>query len=266
MDKSAAPESHSPDSSGWKPNPRKRRLRPATRNRILLWCGFALTFTVLGSVAVWKMYAMGQQVSCGVNLSHAWHIVTSMYSSDDPDKEYPPMSPDPGQLFMSFNDVFPTYGEDNLHDYFCPAADRTFKGLSLEDKFSDSTYVYLGYALQNEDELLAFLDAYPEFIEQGADFKNDLPAPIGRGSFSGDTFVRLNQSHRPDGAADTILIPMLMEIPNYTNHRMRFRHQKPGGYVSFLGGGATFVPYGEEFPMTPALIEKIGEIKALYSE
>ncbi len=228
----------------------------ATRTRLLLWVSIA--------VVGWKVYTLGQQISCGVNLSHAWHIVFSSYSYEHPEKKYPPMSAAPGHLFLDFSAVYPSYVGENGHAYFCGAYDQALKNLPLEEKFAHSTYVYFGYALQNEDELLAFLDAYPEFIEEGLDFENDLPAPKGRGSFGGDQFIRLNADHRPDGAAVAPSIPLFIEIPNYTDDGLVFRHPKPGGYVSLLGGGATFMDYGDSFPMTPAVIEKIGSLKARY--
>jgi len=234
------------------------------RNRIVLWSSIAFVAPFLSAVVGWKAYTLGQQISCGVNLSHAWHIVFSSYSYEHPEKKYPPMSAAPGHLFLDFSAVYPSYVGENGHAYFCGAYDQALKSLPLEEKFAHSTYVYFGYALQNEDELLAFLDAYPGFIEEGVDFENDLPAPQGRGSFGGDQFIRLNAEHRSDGATVVPSIPVFIEIPNYTDEGLVFRHPKPGGYVSLLGGGATFMDYGDSFPMTPAVIEKIGSLKARY--
>lgn len=252
-------ENRTRDSSEQSPNKPK-----ALRSRLLLWASVTLVATVFCAVAGWKAYTMGQQISCGVNLSHAWHTVITQYRAEEPDNKYPPMSATPGHLFIDFSKVYPTYVGENGLTYFCGVSAGAFKNLPLEEKFAHSTYVYFGYTLQNEDEILAFLDAYPGFIEEGVDFTNDLPAPKGRGSFGGDQFVRLDQSHRPDGAAVAPSIPILIEIPNYTENGLDFRHPKPGGYVSFLGGGAPFVEFGDQFPMTPAIMKKIGAIKARY--
>ena len=200
-----------------------------SRNRIVLWSSIALVAIVFCVVAAGKVYAVRQQVSCGVTLSKSWDLALHMYSNGHPDKLFPPLSDTPGHLFMNMSDVYPAYVTDKDHPLFCSASEQAFKSLPMDAKFAHSTYVYIGYALQNEDELLAFLDAYPGFIEAGADFQTDLPAPKGRGSFGGDQFIRLNADHRPDGAAVAPSIPVFIEIPNYTDEGPVFRHPTPGG-------------------------------------
>ena len=237
-----------------------RRLPTIAKGALALLVAISL----LGVLFLLVLRPAGQQLGCQQTLRYTWYPLFADYSGKDPDGKYPPLSGVPGVFAPEYNAVKPFITEEYRGQLFCPTAFNTHRQLSAEAQLLHPTYAYYGYAFQNEDELLAFLEAYPRFIEGGANFNDDLPAPEGQGSFGGDQFLRLREILRPDGAVPTPSIPILIEIPSYTQNGLDFRHPKPGGYVSLLGGGATFVEFGDQFPMTPAVIEKIGEIKARY--
>jgi hypothetical protein len=221
----------------------------------------------IGSIATWKGMTLYNQIRCGVVTDGIWGLRFRIYSSEDPEKKYPPTSSIPGNLFPAYESIYPKFATETEGGFpeFCSSATRAYKKLSRREKLLQPTYAYFGYVLQNEDELLTFLDCYPGFLEKGVDFDNDLPAPAGRGSFGGDQFLRLREVKANAQGEAPPEIPIMIEIPDYTEAGIRFRHQKEGGYVlSFRG--ARFREYGKEFPMTPAVIEKIGEIKAMYRQ
>lgn len=218
---------------------------------------------VLGALLLRPLY---HKVMCGVNVLYPISMLIHQYSSDDSNNQYPPMSARPGYLFIDFESLNPEYISSDPQNYYCPAVSRSYKKLSLKEQFSQSTYLYLGYALSTEDELLAFLDSYPSFIESGVDFNEDLPAPKGRGSFGGDIFLRLKDNIE-DGIDERYLeIPYIIEIPDYSKDGFRFRHKQDGGYMIGAYRYCQFIEYGEAFPMTPAVIEKIGELKRRYNK
>jgi len=147
---------------------------------------------------------------------------------------------------------------------------RSHKKLPLAKQFEQPTYIYTGYVLENEEQFLAFLDEYPKFLEMQVDFNEDLPAPKGLGSFDGDSFMKISlkiKNEQFDKMMDdenyisTILL--FIELPTYTEEGLVFRHKDEGGFVKYWCRGINWDPYDEQFPITPAILQKIGELKKL---
>lgn len=231
------------------------------------WIIAALLSILIVVTITWGLLHLrrvGQALHCNSALQYTWHLAFSDYGKRHPEGKYPPLNRQHGALFPSYDDIASVMGENIRGDLFCNATRRTFKTLSQQEKFLRPTYVYFGYALRNEEEVLAFLEAYPEFIEEGVHFNDDLPAPPGRGSFGGDQFLRLRSTtwkeHREEGASG---VPVLIEVPDYAESGPKFRHGAPGGYVLFLSSSARFMEYPGEFLLTPKIVEKIGEITAM---
>lgn len=203
-------------------------------------------------------------VQCSLSIRYGWCVELLEYAKAHPDKKYPPMSSTPGVLFLGIESVSPEFIK-NWGPAFCIAADSEYTSSSAEKQFASPTLAYFGYALCNEDELLAFLDEYPKFIESGADFNADLPAPAGRGSFGGDQFLRLTSDLEQGHGGEVWGIPLLFEIPDYLDGDIQPRHWNGSGVALMYGSDIKYVEYGTILPMTPAVIEKIGEIKARYA-
>lgn len=232
------------------------------RLRILLVVGFTICVVIAG----WAALNTRHQVACGVTLDKCWALSFRLYSEDAPQRKYPPLSAQPGVLFPRLGGVYPDYISQDDHPLFCSAASRTYKALPLNEKFSDSTYVYFGYALQNEDELMAFVDAYDGFLAAGVSFYEDLPAPDGLGSFGGDQFLRLSRDLIDVYGGAARDLPVLIELPNFSQDGIGFRHRRPGGYVLPLAGSARFIEYGDAWPMVPRIIESVIKIKLTYAQ
>ncbi len=237
------------------------KQRWSKRRIIAIVCGVLLLGLSLG---IWKAWPLYENVLCALSVEYPFPLALRGYSSDHPEKKYPPMSSVPGNLFVDYDSIAPEYLSSKAEPLFCASATRAYKKLSLEDRFRQPTYFYVGYALEGEKELLAFLESYSAFIEQGVNFDEDLSAPPGQGSFGGDMFLRLSESLLSEHEADLSRMPMIIEIPDYTSTSFSFRHSGNGGHVRFWNWGTRYIKYGEGFPMTPAVIEKIGEIKRMY--
>jgi hypothetical protein len=199
-------------------------------------------------------------------IRYGWYEELREYAQTHPEKKYPPMSSAPGVLFLSLESVSRQFISNYREQTFCVAAGRAYQDMPIEQQFANPTLAYFGYALCNEDELLAFLEEYPKFIESGADFDTDLPAPTGRGSFGGDQFLRLTYDLDEKYGEKVWSIPIMFEIPDYSSGSPVSRHWNGRGIVIHIPGDMDSIEYGTKFPMTPAIIEKIGEIKARYAE
>ncbi len=204
-------------------------------------------------------------IQCSLSLQYGWNVQLLDYAKAHPDKKYPPMSAVPGVLFLGIESVSPQF-VSSWGDLFCIAADSAYRDLSIEQQLANPTLAYFGYALCNESELLAFLEEYPKLIESGADFNADLPAPTGRGSFGGDQFLRLTSDLDQRHGREVWDIPILFEIPDYHDDGIQTRHWNGSGVALMYGSYIKNVEYGTKFPMTPAIIEKIGEIKTRYAK
>jgi len=125
------------------------------------------------------------------------------------------------------------------------------------DPFNDWSFIYLGYFIENENQLIAFADAYRDTIQQHRVFDADLSVRKGEGTNGGDTLLRLRSLESLKSSNNPLAeraheIPVVIEWPE--NHRY------PGGHVVYLDGHREYVDYPGKFPMTPAVI---AELRAL---
>lgn len=245
-----------------------RPLRKRYRYAIIATVFIAASLLV-GTFALLALRSMGRELGCSMALAYGWGGGTGLfheYINANPDKKYPPMSAIPGNLFPALESLKPVMDPGNSYSLLCPATTIHVSDPDLEEKFRRPSFAYTGYALANEDQYLAFLESYPAFIESGANFDADLPAPKGRGSFGGDLFLRLSETLL--NAQDQIgsSLPVLVEIPDFEGSEMKFRHGGRSGKVLYTHGSFKSFSLDSEFLMTPAIIEKIGEIKARYAK
>jgi hypothetical protein len=71
---------------------------------------------------------------------------------------------------------------------------------------------------------------------------------------------------RQRGASETSDFPILFEIPDYAENKLESRHWSGMGYSITLNSSLKSLKSGSTFPMTQAIIEKIGEIKMRYAK
>jgi prepilin-type processing-associated H-X9-DG protein len=186
----------------------------------------------------------GNSAKCQNNLKQMG-INLRVFASDSPGEYWPRLSSDPGNLMLRKDEVFPEF-LINPDILLCP-------GLPDEDPqphFTDEHYVYLGYLVTNDQDALAFANAYAAEVAAGGDFSDNLAVTTSYG----DTLFRLREGvvrflitdiNDPDNPTEAD-IPVMFDWPD--NHQQGW-----GGNVLYMDGHVEFVLYGE-FPMTDTTI------------
>ncbi len=121
----------------------------------------------------------------------------------------------------------------------CP--EGGYEGETDEDIIDDADYLYLGFAVRNQVEMTAYLEARKAVGDDWAAFsgQESIPCPTG-------DLPSLNSGLPNPGE-----IPVLVEWWGY--------HQPSGGHVLYLDGHIEYVERGVKFPMTEEFFD------ALYS-
>ena len=232
----------------------------------LLWiCTFGVIAAVLVPLAimVYRAQETTKQASCMCHFT-GLRVLCRIYANEAPGGAWPPLSSTEGRFMFDVDTMYPEYLQDKAL-LLCPSLyDRhARREMPPEQAIDDHSYYYLGYMLTTEDEGLAFLECYPKFIAEGADFSHDLPAPPGRGSFGGDVFLHFRNELCEDETLPLEKVPVLFEGAVVEGEFPVFHHREPGGNVIYLnrtGRSVDFVPYPGKFPMTPEFLEAIAKL------
>lgn len=225
---------------------------------------------ILGALAVFMIFVMGilaaimlpaltrareaaRRASCQNNLKQVG-IVFKMYANENPGEYWPPLSSVEGTFMFEPDSVFPEYLTDT-NILVCPSDADAPSGT-----IDDHSYYYFGYVLVTEDEMLAFLESYPAFIAQGADFTQDLPAPPGRGSFGGDMFLRLREGVCQEAGVYPSEVPVMFDAAAASGSVTMFNHVPGGGNVLYKDGHVEFIKYPGQIPLTPSVLEALGRL------
>ena len=202
-----------------------------------------------------------RRASCQNNLKQLG-IVCHMYAGEQGDC-FPPLSAEPGRFCFNPGTVYPHY----MNDYaimLCPSdpvlPDRPTTPPS--QIIDDHSYFYLGYAMTNEDEARAFLDAYARQVEKGGDFQDDLPVAPGTGTGGADRIVRLRESPEsffadsPEAPAP----PAKSAIPVMFD---REPHHPPGDInVLYMDGHVEFLPMESRFPAQQWFLDALAALES----
>ncbi len=191
-----------------------------------------------------------------------WGLVYLMYANENAGERYPVLSPVPGNLMARGSAIYPEYLTD-------PSITRNpgsgnsvlFEISSQEDAdrmIDDSDYMYLSYAVVNEEEGLAWAAAYRKAIEEGADLDHDFQMPDGRVIYrlrQGIERFYITDINDPSSAARAqSSIPIMWERPGAWS--------TDGINVLYLDGHVEFVKKGT-FPYTEAFMNALFELDAL---
>ncbi len=177
------------------------------------------------------------------------------YAEDNPDGYWPPLSSRKCMFMFTPDSVYPKYLPDPKI-LVCPSNDDA----EASGEIDDQSYYYLGYALTSEEEMLAFLERYPDFIAEGADFTQDLPAPPGLGSFGGDVFRRFRQNVCENTDMLPRDIPVMFDATTLKDDWQGFHHVPGGANILYLDGHIEFLRYPGKFPMTKAVVEEFTKL------
>ncbi len=207
--------------------------------------------------AVWRQpfpyWIWEHKNGCSLNLLRMRRILDA-FSLGSPGGVYPRLSDEPGQLMFREDEVYPDYLVDK-RILVCPAQAEPPDDPPIDDQY----YVYLGYAVMNDADVLAFADAYTAELAAGGDFSGDLPGPVSYG----DTLFRMRDGiggwvtqdiNDPSGIANPeATIPVMFDWPG--NHQQGW-----GGNVLFADGRREFRRYPSEFPMTETTITALAAL------
>lgn len=221
-----------------------------------------LFFLVLGAYGYYRYKIFVTDFNCNFML-YAMTPVFYEYPREHPDGLFPEMSSRPGRFHFEPEDTFPV---EHKGDYAwgtegCSAEFGFLEKWGFREKFEQQSFVYLGYALTNEEEMLAFLDSYPKYMEEGVGFSKDLPAPPGKGTFGGDVFVRLSQEFWEKNRGGEVDIPLYIEVPDFDDEgNIEHRHRGDIVCVFDLSSQNGYVRAGN-FPNTERIHRKIDSLR-----
>ena len=240
---------------------------------------------------------IGQSIGCGNNFKELG-LVLSMYANEHPDNMLPELSPQKGHLMFENNTgemlpIYPNYIV-GLKLLICPA-DFENKFISInqakhfprgsldakqynpEEIFQHSSYCYLGYAIKNDKEMRAFVEAYKKRIAQGLPFTTDIEVPPGTGTDGGDKILRLRdvdlskcsgvekRKHWKSMSETAVMWDRCALAPNQKEPVLS--HMNRGIRVLFLDGHNEFIPYNEDrWPLTEETLRMFWELEHLQDE
>ncbi len=178
-----------------------------------------------------------RRASCQNNLKQVG-LQLMIYASEHNGK-FPALVDEPNYLIFG-QDVLKSMELALLQ---CPAEDTNYSE-TMEDGtiFADSDYLYLGFALRDQADVDAVVEA---FEEGGSDFealaaRELIPGPRG-------DIVPLR-----DDLPDPAMVPVMVEWANV--------HVPDGANVLYLDGHVEYVKHGSKFPMTDEFFAAVGTL------
>ncbi|MCC6488692.1 MAG: DUF1559 domain-containing protein [Candidatus Hydrogenedentes bacterium] len=227
---------------------------------IVLYVGIA----ILGIISAITVPAMSRsreaarRAECQNNLKQMG-IVYKMRANEHKDL-WPTLTNEKGEFFPLKAEIYPEYLTDT-HVLVCPS-DPTVPDASgsPESLIGDQSYFYLGYAVTNETEARAFLDAYRARIAEGGTFEEDLPAPAGTGTGGGDKILRLTERLMAEAESLPMQAVAQSQIPVMFDRE--FSNHVPGGInVLYMDGHVEFIKMGGKFPAVTWFLDELAALE-----
>jgi len=174
-----------------------------------------------------------------------------MYASESQGELWPSMPAEAGRLMFQPDQLRPDFlTDDEL--LVCPAPVRELPEELIDDLF----YVYTGYVLTSDEEVLAFAEGYEARLAGGGDFTTDLEV-------NGETIHRLREgverfyvtdiNNPAASAVAQSQIPVMWDWPD--NHQQGW-----GANVVYMDGHAEWQAYPGEFPMTEVAVTTLANL------
>ena len=249
-----------------------RRHRTGEANKPIVIAGLILGYLGLfATIAVLVVFAgvvltgVANAPNTGIcqNNLKQMGIVLKMYSNESEGKYFPALSSEPGNLMMTGDAVYPEYLTE-LQVLICPS-DPEDADLEPQE-VRDYSYWYLGYAVSNQTELVAFHDAYLKVVEKGGEFVDDIQVPDGTGTAGADRIMRLGAEFEafirttdPNPPVTLSDVPLMIER---VASKSEAPHPPDGGNVLFLDGHVEFIRWGE-WPYTEEAVALLNEMDRL---
>jgi len=194
--------------------------------------------------------------ACGKNLNHLSRDVLWSYTGNA-GGFYPPLSSQPGVLMFSPKAIpsDETVGASLTCTTMRKAKTATTGPAS---PFDDQSYFYLGYAVQSDDDVETFAQAYRDQIAAGGVFESDLTVKTPEGT----SVLHRLRADGPVNAEGQGKTPVFIErgcghvrIETVNGRKVRVH----GGRVVYMNGANRFVPQGT-WPMTERTQRVLAEI------
>lgn len=231
-----------------------------------------MALIVVGAVTAWTQETPGVQprsakpneeflsAHCANNLKMLG-LVCKMFANESRGAYYPKLSTVPGKLMWDAETIYPEYLTD-CQIMLCPASKEaeTVGKLAVDQAsrlIDDHSYIYLGYAVMNEEQLLGFLEAYTARAGKET-FDTNLTLPNGKPLYrlrEGIERFLITDANDSEAAMEALAkIPLLIERPG--NHSR-------GANVLYLDGHVEMKKCPGEFPYTNAVLKELEKISAL---
>lgn len=215
---------------------------------------------VLGLLSAFVILALNKarndarRAACAGSLKQV-SLILAMYAKDH-DGRYPPVSREPGRIMFPHEVLYPKYMTDAsvVICYGHPEKKR-LEASPVETAVDDHSHFYLSHVVTSEKEALAFVEAYRMRVAEGKEFDQDFTVPDGQGNNGGNILFRIREGIDEVLSIPAAEIPVMVERPG--------RHDPPGENVLYLDGHVGCIGYGEQFPMTEAVITALTSLDRL---
>lgn len=212
-------------------------------------------FVIVGILAAILLPALARareaarRASCQNNLKQMG-LVYMMWANEH-DHALPPLSDMPGEFAPSASAIYPEYlASPSIFN--CPSDSDVTQVMETPETIGDESYFYLGYAVTNETEAHAFIDAYRQQQQSGGGFEGDLLVEAGAGTAGTDRFVRLKDISGMELPVRADEIPIMFD--------RSLDHHIPGGInVLYLDGHVSFVREGQ-FPAQRSFLDAMASL------
>lgn len=230
--------------------------------RLLAIIGITFGVAVVAA-AFWGLRELRDAARLASCRPYVINWVVDHYTSEN-EGMYPPLSSTPGRLMFFEDAEGPDFRVYSRVDFICEAdkQDDQARASDPNTLLDDWSYVYLGYVIEDQEQLEAFADAYKHIIAEGGDFTSDLKVDPGEGNCGSDTIYRLREREQLlallpclEGRLDEI--PVVIEWPE--------NHRGPVAKVVTMehGSRGEVMNYPSQWPMTEEAIVILRELDAM---
>jgi prepilin-type processing-associated H-X9-DG protein len=192
-----------------------------------------------------------RRASCQNNLKQMGLVY--IMRANEHDHLLPSLSDAPGELAPMAEEIYPDY-LTMPSIFICPSDPTAQATGESPDLIGDESYFYLGYAITNEEEARAFIEAYRHQRARGGSFDEDLIVEAGTGTAGTDRFIRLRDNISDDLPVSPSEIPIMFD-------REIDQHLPGGINVLYLDGHVEFLKEGIRFPSQRWFLDALAELE-----